>query len=439
MASDRISKASSKPSNIASFEIWPRHCLWCRFGCCKFYGSSEIDGLCNICRNYELPWGLPDTPEPYIKQTNNLLTKTYCHILKSFCNFHGPLWPLTDEGLWDILIKDIPKEATLHTFSMDILKQGVSYDFRVIGVNDYGYGSPSLPSPSISGELLWVCWKKLKRINFQTKLNSPRSFRHHRNMARWLQQQQIPILTFFFFFLFFPFSSKSGTFLRGVVVPGGCGSGGAHLHPAAGFHPHYQGTEQKVCQEVRIRWVHTISQLNGAFNSYRSVVPFLLPSGTEGQESDDLTFSSTFMRGGLDDLQFSNTEQWTWANFFFLCERGYVLILNETDNWLSSRGTKKKGRGGRGSWGHTCPFSAALTSAGISLSSALLQRLFSCQAGEGRGVPAGHCPSLWLTGKTRGAFSLQHKDTLKASISPSRNLAQAAGPTQWPFCFCVFA
>ena len=58
----------------------------------------------------------------------------------------------TDEGFWDILIKDIPKEVTSHTFNMDILKQGVSYDFRVIGVNDYGYGSPSLPSPSISGK-----------------------------------------------------------------------------------------------------------------------------------------------------------------------------------------------------------------------------------------------------------------------------------------------
>uniref|UniRef100_A0A8C9WZF8 Sidekick cell adhesion molecule 2 n=1 Tax=Sander lucioperca TaxID=283035 RepID=A0A8C9WZF8_SANLU len=58
----------------------------------------------------------------------------------------------SDEGLWDILIKDIPKEVTSHTFNMDILKQGVSYDFRVIGVNDYGYGSPSLPSPSISAQ-----------------------------------------------------------------------------------------------------------------------------------------------------------------------------------------------------------------------------------------------------------------------------------------------
>ncbi|KAI1886586.1 hypothetical protein AGOR_G00197330 [Albula goreensis] len=58
----------------------------------------------------------------------------------------------SDEGLWDILIKDIPKEVTSYTFNMDILKQGVSYDFRVIGVNDYGYGSPSPPSPSISAQ-----------------------------------------------------------------------------------------------------------------------------------------------------------------------------------------------------------------------------------------------------------------------------------------------
>lgn len=43
---------------------------------------------------------------------------------------------------------------TSYTFSMDILKQGVSYDFRVIAVNDYGYGTPSTPSPSVSGS----CW-----------------------------------------------------------------------------------------------------------------------------------------------------------------------------------------------------------------------------------------------------------------------------------------
>lgn len=58
---------------------------------------------------------------------------------------------LLDEGLWDILIKDIPKEVTSYTLNLDMLREGVTYDFRVIAVNDYGYGSPSIPSPSISG------------------------------------------------------------------------------------------------------------------------------------------------------------------------------------------------------------------------------------------------------------------------------------------------
>uniref|UniRef100_A0A4W5NYF9 Sidekick cell adhesion molecule 2 n=1 Tax=Hucho hucho TaxID=62062 RepID=A0A4W5NYF9_9TELE len=58
----------------------------------------------------------------------------------------------SDEGLWDILIKDIPKEVTSYTLNLDMLREGVNYDFRVIGVNDYGYGSPSGPSPSISAQ-----------------------------------------------------------------------------------------------------------------------------------------------------------------------------------------------------------------------------------------------------------------------------------------------
>ncbi|TMS15293.1 Protein sidekick-2 [Larimichthys crocea] len=58
----------------------------------------------------------------------------------------------SDEGLWDILIKDIPKEVTSYTLNLDMLREGVTYDFRVIAVNDYGYGSPSVPSPSISAQ-----------------------------------------------------------------------------------------------------------------------------------------------------------------------------------------------------------------------------------------------------------------------------------------------
>lgn len=59
-----------------------------------------------------------------------------------------------DEGLWDILIKDIPKEVTSYTLNLDMLREGLTYDFRVIAVNDYGYGTPSAPSPSISGTAL---------------------------------------------------------------------------------------------------------------------------------------------------------------------------------------------------------------------------------------------------------------------------------------------
>lgn len=67
------------------------------------------------------------------------------------CDSRPHFCDLTDEGLWDILIKDIPKEVSSYTFSMDILKPGVSYDFRVIAVNDYGFGTPSSPSQSVPG------------------------------------------------------------------------------------------------------------------------------------------------------------------------------------------------------------------------------------------------------------------------------------------------
>ncbi|MED6284312.1 Protein sidekick-2 [Characodon lateralis] len=58
----------------------------------------------------------------------------------------------SDEGLWDILIKEIPKEVTSYTLNLEMLREGVTYDFRVIAVNDYGYGSPSAPSPTISAQ-----------------------------------------------------------------------------------------------------------------------------------------------------------------------------------------------------------------------------------------------------------------------------------------------
>uniref|UniRef100_A0A663NB43 Sidekick cell adhesion molecule 1 n=1 Tax=Athene cunicularia TaxID=194338 RepID=A0A663NB43_ATHCN len=58
----------------------------------------------------------------------------------------------SDEGLWDMFVKDIPRSATSYTVGLDKLKQGVSYEFRVVAVNEFGYGEPSVPSVAISAQ-----------------------------------------------------------------------------------------------------------------------------------------------------------------------------------------------------------------------------------------------------------------------------------------------
>nr|XP_006112957.1 protein sidekick-1 isoform X1 [Pelodiscus sinensis]XP_006112958.1 protein sidekick-1 isoform X1 [Pelodiscus sinensis]XP_025034766.1 protein sidekick-1 isoform X1 [Pelodiscus sinensis]XP_025034772.1 protein sidekick-1 isoform X1 [Pelodiscus sinensis]XP_025034774.1 protein sidekick-1 isoform X1 [Pelodiscus sinensis]XP_025034776.1 protein sidekick-1 isoform X1 [Pelodiscus sinensis] len=59
----------------------------------------------------------------------------------------------SDEGLWDMFVKDIPRSATSYTVSLDKLKQGVSYEFRVVAVNELGYGEPSTPSAAVSAQM----------------------------------------------------------------------------------------------------------------------------------------------------------------------------------------------------------------------------------------------------------------------------------------------
>uniref|UniRef100_A0A8C4QH20 Fibronectin type-III domain-containing protein n=1 Tax=Eptatretus burgeri TaxID=7764 RepID=A0A8C4QH20_EPTBU len=56
----------------------------------------------------------------------------------------------SDEGLWDILIKDLQKDQTSYTFSNTLLKPGISYTFRIVPVNSYGCGLPSEPSEPYS-------------------------------------------------------------------------------------------------------------------------------------------------------------------------------------------------------------------------------------------------------------------------------------------------
>uniref|UniRef100_H3B6J6 Sidekick cell adhesion molecule 1 n=1 Tax=Latimeria chalumnae TaxID=7897 RepID=H3B6J6_LATCH len=58
----------------------------------------------------------------------------------------------SDEGLWDTFVKGISPGATSHTVSLDRLKQGVSYEFRIIAVNEHGYGEPSVSSTAVSAQ-----------------------------------------------------------------------------------------------------------------------------------------------------------------------------------------------------------------------------------------------------------------------------------------------
>lgn len=88
-------------------------------------------------------------PDPPVSHTRNVCWASCTSTsISDRCNL--VVLPV-DEGLWDILIKDIPKEVTSYTLNLEMLREGLTYDFRVIAVNDYGYGSPSAPSPSISG------------------------------------------------------------------------------------------------------------------------------------------------------------------------------------------------------------------------------------------------------------------------------------------------
>lgn len=46
--------------------------------------------------------------------------------------------------------KDIPRSATSFTVGLDKLRQGVTYEFRVVAVNKAGFGEPSRPSTAVS-------------------------------------------------------------------------------------------------------------------------------------------------------------------------------------------------------------------------------------------------------------------------------------------------
>ncbi|XP_041942102.1 protein sidekick-1 isoform X2 [Alosa sapidissima] len=59
----------------------------------------------------------------------------------------------SDEGLWDTFVRHLPPSSTSHVISLDRLRQGVSYQFRVLAINQMGYGEPSAPSAAMSAQL----------------------------------------------------------------------------------------------------------------------------------------------------------------------------------------------------------------------------------------------------------------------------------------------
>ncbi|KAG7459979.1 hypothetical protein MATL_G00216340 [Megalops atlanticus] len=58
----------------------------------------------------------------------------------------------SDEGLWDTFVKHLPPSSISHSVNLDRLRQGVSYQFRVLAVNKFGYGEPSVPSAALSAQ-----------------------------------------------------------------------------------------------------------------------------------------------------------------------------------------------------------------------------------------------------------------------------------------------
>ncbi|KAG8523760.1 Protein sidekick-1, partial [Galemys pyrenaicus] len=52
-----------------------------------------------------------------------------------------------------MFVKDIPRSATSYTLSLDKLRQGVTYEFRVVAVNEVGFGEPSSPSTAVSAQV----------------------------------------------------------------------------------------------------------------------------------------------------------------------------------------------------------------------------------------------------------------------------------------------
>uniref|UniRef100_A0AAQ5ZPJ0 Sidekick cell adhesion molecule 1a n=1 Tax=Amphiprion ocellaris TaxID=80972 RepID=A0AAQ5ZPJ0_AMPOC len=55
----------------------------------------------------------------------------------------------SDEGMWDSFIRTLPASSRSVSVPLERLRSEISYEFRVIAVNRFGYGQPSTPSAAL--------------------------------------------------------------------------------------------------------------------------------------------------------------------------------------------------------------------------------------------------------------------------------------------------
>ncbi|KAK7929046.1 hypothetical protein WMY93_005441 [Mugilogobius chulae] len=58
----------------------------------------------------------------------------------------------SDEGTWDSFIRLVPPNSRSVAVPVERLRSGISYEFRVIALNRYGYGQPSAPSTALAAQ-----------------------------------------------------------------------------------------------------------------------------------------------------------------------------------------------------------------------------------------------------------------------------------------------
>uniref|UniRef100_A0A3B3DXY3 Sidekick cell adhesion molecule 1b n=1 Tax=Oryzias melastigma TaxID=30732 RepID=A0A3B3DXY3_ORYME len=56
----------------------------------------------------------------------------------------------SDEGVWDSFIRHLPQSSRSASVPLERLRSGISYEFRVIALNRFGYGQPSTPSAALA-------------------------------------------------------------------------------------------------------------------------------------------------------------------------------------------------------------------------------------------------------------------------------------------------